>query len=183
MKVGLRQRVVGAIVLTSLAIIILPLLLDGAREDRPRVVTDIPDPPKFEFKEITISDLTRNIQQMEQDSAAQLPEETVDETDYSGEEAHSLDSNHLPIAWSLQFGSFSDRKNAVKLRADLRDAQYRSYILQHKTDKGDAFKVLVGPMLDRTEVDKIRQEIKSRMQLEGHIIRYRVEDDAAQLGG
>ena len=183
MKVGLRQRVVGAIVLTSLAIIILPMLLDGPGEDRARVVTNIPEPPEFDLKEIAISDFTRNIQQMEQDSAAQLPEETVDDTDYSEKEAYALDSNHLPIAWSLQFGSFRDRKNAENLRADLRDAQYRSYILQHKTDEGDAFKVLVGPMMDRTIVEKISQEIQTRMHLEGHIIRYRVEDDATQLGG
>ncbi len=183
MKAGLRQRVVGAIVLTSLAIIILPLLLDGSREDRARVVTDIPDAPNFDIQEIAISDLTRNIQQMGKDSAAQLPEETIDETDYSEMEAYALDNNHLPVAWSLQFGSFMDRKNAVKLRAELRDAQYRSYILQHKTDEGDAFKVLVGPMMDRKALEKTSQEIKSRMQLEGHIIRYRVEDDATQLGG
>ncbi|HAK51532.1 MAG TPA: hypothetical protein DCM54_06465 [Gammaproteobacteria bacterium] len=179
----LRQRVIGAVVLTSLAIIILPTLLDGSAEDRERVVASIPEPPKISLKELTVSDVTQKMQQMERDSAARLPREVVDETDYSENEALALDQNSLPIAWSLQLGSFKNEENAVNLRASLRDAEYRSYILHTKTREGDTYKVFVGPMLEKTALEEIGSDISAQMKIEGHVVRYRIEDDAAQLGG
>ena len=184
MESKLRQRVIGAIVLTSLSIIILPVLLDGSAEDRARVVASIPPAPKIEIKTLTMSDVTKKMQQMERDSAVRLPREVVDETDYSAEDKDTaLDKNSLPIAWSWQLGSFENEDNAKKLRATLRDAQYRSYILQTKTREGDAFKVLVGPMLEKSAVERIGAEIATQMKIEGNAVRYQIEEDGAQLGG
>ena len=179
----LRQRVIGAVVLTSLAIIILPIVLDGSVEDRNRVVASIPEPPIISLKELTVSDVTQKIQQMERDSAARLPREVVDETDYSENEVLALDKNSLPIAWSLQLGSFKNEENAVNLRASLRDAGYRTYILYTKTRDGDTYKVFVGPMLEKAALEQIGSAISTQMKIEGHVVRYRIEDDAAQLGG
>lgn len=183
MEFKLRERVVGAIVLTSLAIIILPLLLDGSAEDRERVVSSIPDPPKIDLNEVTVEDLTRKMQQLERASAARLPTEVVDETDYSEIEGVGLDQNNIPIGWSLQLGSFKSEDNAVGRRASLREAGYRSYILHNKTSEGEMYKVFVGPMLERTDVQKLGEEISDRMKINGVVVRYRVEDDMAQLGG
>jgi cell division septation protein DedD len=178
----LRQRVVGAIVLTSLSIIILPVLLDGSAEDRARVVASIPPAPKIEIKTLRMSDVTKKMQQMERDSAVRLPREVVDETDYSTEDT-ALDKNSLPIAWSWQLGSFENEENAKKLRATLREAKYRSYILKTKTREGDAFKVLIGPMLEKAAVERIGAEIATQMKIEGNAVRYQIEEDGAQLGG
>ena len=98
-------------------------------------------------------------------------------------ESLALDKNSLPIAWSLQLGSFKDEENAVNLRAMLRDAQYRSYILHTKTREGDTYKVLVGPMLEKAVIERIGAEIAAQMKIDGHVVRYRIEEDAAQLGG
>lgn len=182
MESKLRQRVIGAVVLTSLAIIILPVLLDGSAEDRARVVATIPSAPKIELKTLTMSDVTKKMQQMERDSAVRLPREVVDETDYL-EESATLDKNSLPIAWSLQLGSFENEDNARELRATLRDAKYRSYILKTKTREGDTFKVLMGPMLEKAAVERIGTEIATQMKIEGNVVRYRIEEDGEQLGG
>lgn len=182
MESKLRQRVIGAVVLTSLAIIILPVLLDGSAEDRARVVATIPPAPKIELKTLTMSDVTKKMQQMERDSAVRLPREVVDETDYL-EESATLDKNSLPIAWSLQLGSFENEDNARELRATLRDAKYRSYILKTKTREGDTFKVLMGPMLEKAAVERIGTEIATQMKIEGNVVRYRIEEDGEQLGG
>ena len=183
MESRLRQRVIGAIVLTSIAIILLPVLLDGSAEDRERVVASIPVPPKIELKQMSVSDVSRKMQQMERDSTARMPREVVDETDYSEEEGFGLDQNDLPIAWSLQLGSFRNQQNAEQLRANLRDANFRSYILQSNTGEGQVFKVFVGPRLERAGIEEIAQKIQTTMSLEGHIVRYRVEEDTTQLGG
>ena len=61
----LKQRLTGAIILTSLAIILLPLLLDGTEEDRASIAANIPAPPKIDLENITVQDVMRKIEQME----------------------------------------------------------------------------------------------------------------------
>ena len=90
MDAKLKQRLTGAVILTSLAIILLPLLLDGTEEDRARIATDIPEPPRIDFDDITVQDVMRKIEQMEKASEARLPKEVVDETDYEAAPDHTL---------------------------------------------------------------------------------------------
>ena len=52
---------VGAGVLTTLAVIILPMLLDGTSEDRARVMATIPEPPLIELKKLTMDDALRKM--------------------------------------------------------------------------------------------------------------------------
>ena len=70
MDARLKQRVVGAFVLTILAIIILPMLLDGSAEDRAKVTANIPEAPKIEMKKISVEDIRRQMERSEQASAA-----------------------------------------------------------------------------------------------------------------
>ena len=179
----LRNRIIGAVVLTSFAIVLLPLLLGGSVQERERFVADIPKPPNIVLRDLSLSDIKQTMQQIEQDSAARLPLEIVDQTDYSENRNFALDRNSLPVAWSLQHGSFEEEKNARNLRTLLREAEYRSYIMRSKTRDGQRFKVFVGPMIDKTSLEKISVEIRTQMDIEGLIVRYRIEDDSLQLGG
>ena len=183
MENRLKQRMVGAFVLTLLAIIMLPMLLDGTAEEQAKVIASIPDAPKIEVKRTSILDLKRQMRQMEQESAAKLPKEVVDEDNYELEASFSLDKNALPISWSLQLGSFKNKENATSLRAELRAANYHSYILQAKTSDGETFRVLVGPMLKKSALLKLGEQIDANFNVKGQLVRYRIEDDAGQLGG
>ena len=184
MDARLKQRVVGALVLTMLAIIILPMLLDGSAEDRARVAASIPERPKIEMKKLSVQDIRRQMERSEQTSAAALPTEVVDEDSYDEVEIDfGLDKNKLPISWSLQLGSFQKKDNALKLRAQLRASQYHSYILHGKTSKGEIWRVFVGPMLKKSALQTIASKIETSFSLKGQVVRYRVEDDADQLGG
>ena len=55
--------------------------------------------------------------------------------------------------------------------------------MRSKTRDGQRFKVFVGPMIDKTSLEKISVEIRTQMDIEGLIVRYRIEDDSLQLGG
>lgn len=183
MDVKLKQRLTGAIILTSLAIILLPLLLDGTKEERAKVAARIPDPPRIELGTITVDDITEKMKQMERASEARLPQEVVDETDYGTAADFILDKNRMPVSWSIQIGSFKNRDNAVKLRASLRDQNYRTYILHAKTNKEEVYRVFVGPMVSKGALAKLGEEIEGKFQLKGRIVRYRIEEDIDQLGG
>lgn len=183
MDVRLKQRLVGAFVLTTLAIIILPMLLDGSAEDRVRVMASIPDAPHIEVKKMSVKDLRLQMERMERASAAQLPREVVDENMYEAETDFTFDKNNLPVSWSLQLGSFKEKENAIKLRARLRAAEYRSYVLHAKTSRGETYRVFVGPIVKKSALQELQGKIERSLNLEGQVVRYRIEDDAGQLGG
>jgi DedD protein len=179
----LKQRLTGAVILTCLAIILLPLLLDGTEEERARVISDVPEPPRIELSDITVQDIERQIEQMEKASEARLPREVVDETDYEASPDFILDKNNLPVNWSLQLGSFQNEENATRLRAQLRAQNYRSYILHAKTSDGEIYRVFVGPSSSKEALAKMNAEIEQKLKLKGRIVRYRIEEDREQLGG
>jgi len=179
----LKQRLTGAVILTCLAIILLPLLLDGTEEERARVISDIPEPPRIELSDITVQDIERQMVQMEKASEARLPKEVVDETDYEASPDFILDKNNLPVNWSLQLGSFQNEENATRLRAQLREQNYRSYILHAKTSDGEIYRVFVGPSSSKEALAKMNAEIEQKLKLKGRIVRYRIEEDREQLGG
>ncbi len=183
MDAKLKQRLTGAVILTSLAIILLPLLLDGTEEDRARVATDIPAPPKIDLDDITVQDVKRKIEQMEKASESRLPKEVVDETNYESSPDFILDKNQLPVNWSLQLGSFQNEENATRLRAQLREQNYRSYILHANTNDGEIYRVFVGPSSSKETLAEMNQEIEGKLKLKGRIVRYKIEEDRELLGG
>jgi DedD protein len=182
----LKQRVVGAIVLTALAIIVLPMLLDGTPEDRARVVANIPEPPRIELKSVSVPGIKARMAEREAASAAAMPKMVQDtETEESvAPEAFTLDANDLPVSWSLQLASFKNPDNALNLRKSLRDSEFSSYVIQANTEEGDVYyRVFVGPMLQKSRLAKISEQIEEKFDLKGQIVRYRLEDDKGQLGG
>ncbi len=183
MEPRLKQRMVGAFVLTTLAIIILPMLLDGSAVQRERMVADIPAAPRIELKRVSVKDLKQQMERMERASANQLPIEQVDEDPYEGEVGFTLDKNDLPVGWSLQLGSFKTQANATRLRAELRANEYNAYIIHAKTGDGETWRVLIGPMLKKSALTEIAVKVKDKFKLDSQIVRYRIEDDAGQLGG
>ncbi len=186
MDVKLKQRLIGAVVLTALAILIVPVLLDGNEQERARVVGEIPPPPDMQVEPFTAQDLLLEMDRMEAESTARLPQKQDD--DASGvarqdSDQLSLDANGLPIGWTLQVGSFENEDNAIQLQDRLREGGYRTYRTSIKTDNGITSRVLVGPMLQRKKLAEISSEIEAEFGLQGQIVRYRVEDDKDMIGG
>jgi len=199
----LKQRVIGAVILITLAIIVLPMLLDGSAEDRARVSATMPAPPRIQLKSMSIAEIEQNMARMEQESAARLPVEIQDaegtdpsldstydqaadkQTDdqRAENETYQLDQNDLPVSWTLQLASFADRNNATRLRQSLREAQFRTYILTADSTKGQVYRVFVGPMLSKTRLSGFAEDIEADFDLKGRIIRFQVEEDGNQLGG
>ena len=173
-------------VLTALAIIIVPVLLDGDEEERTRVTRKIPERPAMEIEPFTGQDLLEEMDEMEAESTARLPEQMESSAlaiELRDPHQLSLDENGLPLGWTLQVGSFENEENAVRLRDRLRDGGYRAYSTTVKTDSGITSRVLVGPMLQRAKLTDVSKEIEAEFGLEGQIIRYRIEDDKDMIGG
>ena len=182
METGLKRRLVGAIVIAAVAVIFIPLILDGTEEERLAVIEEIPPAPTFDFREqIAVSEIQATMESRRRANAASMPQERASKDDEA--ESELLDQNGLPVGWSLQVASFRDRDNAVSLRSEIRELGHGAYVLLNRTNEGQFYQVLVGPSLDQEGLSQAGQDIADKMGLTVQIVRYRVEDDARQIGG
>ncbi len=74
------------------------------------------------------------------------------------------------IRWVVQVGSFADSGNADSLVYRLRDAGYRASSQAVSDDAGLAFKVRVGPVVEREDAEQLAGSIKSDLGLDGLVM-------------
>lgn len=86
------------------------------------------------------------------------------------EEKH-LDAANLPVSWSVQLASLSSRENADKLQKTLRSQGYNAYI---RTADG-MNRVFVGPLVERAEADRLRDQLQRQQKLNGFVVRFKPE--------
>jgi DedD protein len=181
MDPALKQRMLGAAVLIVLAIIFVPMLLDGAPSGRSETVDlTIPDAPERDFE-------TRVVP-LESGSPAPPPAEdpnaiaTVEAAATKPPDALAGDEPPLPAPapaatpaapaptpspvpvapaaaggrYVVSFGTYGLKANADSLVADLKRAQVPAYSDQVSVDGKPMLRVRAGPFVDRTQAEKAR---------------------------
>lgn len=196
---GLKQRMVGALVLMALAVIFIPMLL--SREDELRhVVVDAPAMPQtpvmptIEMQPVTVPEPEALPEEPvpEEGAAAAAPEvepaPVVATTPPPAPPAATpvpaappkaevpapssrLDANTLPVSWSVQLASLSSRPGAETLQKTLRSQGYNAYI---RTADG-MNRVFVGPLVERAEADRLRDLLNRQQKLNGFVVRFQPE--------
>ncbi len=154
METGLKRRLVGAIVIAAVAVIFIPLILDGTEEERLAVIEEIPPAPTFDFREqIAVSDIQAAMESRRRANAASMPQERTSKDDEAESESQLLDQNGLPVGWSLQVASFRDRDNAVSLRSEIRELGHGAYVLLNRTNEDSFIRYwLVPPSIRKGSV-------------------------------
>jgi DedD protein len=196
---GLKQRIVGALVLVALAVIFLPMLF--SREDELRQVTvdapALPERPAMAEVELEpvvvpepvaedevppvepvpqtpsepIAAPTPPAAEPQTQAQAKLPAATSAPTQ-AAKPASGLDANNLPVSWSVQLASLSSRAGAEKLQQTLRSSGYNAYI---RTFDG-MNRVFVGPVIERAEADRLRDLLNRQQNLKGFVVRFQPEN-------
>jgi len=200
---GLKQRMVGALVLLALAVIFLPMLLSREDELR-RVVVDAPSMPdapampQIEMQPVVVPEpqsLTDeslvagdDIQAAEPATAPEAAPAPAPALAPAAEPAtpalvpakpgaptpapvSRLDANSLPVSWSVQLASLSSRDGAQSLQKTLRSQGYNAYI---RTVDG-MNRVFVGPLIERGEADRLRDQLNRQHKLNGFVVRFQPE--------
>ncbi|WP_036997960.1 SPOR domain-containing protein [Metapseudomonas resinovorans] len=216
---GLKQRIVGALVLVALAVIFLPMLF--SREDELRqVVVEAPPMPKAPDMPPV------ELEQVQVPEPQALPQEPVPPLEPTGDalasdvsaaqdvapvapappavpaapapapapaqpqvqaktpapspapavaqvksEEKRLDVNGLPVSWSIQLASLSSRSSAENLQKNLRTQGYNAYI---RSVEG-MNRVFVGPVIERAEANRLRDQLARQQKLNGFIVRFQPE--------
>ncbi|WNW14125.1 SPOR domain-containing protein [Pseudomonas sp. DTU_2021_1001937_2_SI_NGA_ILE_001] len=82
-----------------------------------------------------------------------------------------VDANGLSVSWSVQLASMSNRANADNLQKTLRAQGYNAYI---RTSEG-VNRVFVGPLIERAEADRLRDQLDKQQKLKGIVVRFQPE--------
>ncbi|MEO4048215.1 SPOR domain-containing protein [Pseudomonas sp. CAU 1711] len=180
---GLKQRIVGALVLVALAVIFLPMLF--SREDELRQVVvdapampDKPSMPEIELEPVNVPEPVAEEAVPPVEPVPQSPAEPIAEPQQQApaavaqsKPASGLDANNLPVSWSVQLASLSSRAGAEKLQQTLRSKGYNAYI---RTFDG-MNRVFVGPVIERAEADRLRDQLNRQQKLNGFVVRFQPE--------
>ena len=193
MNPALKQRLVGAALLVALAVIFLPMLLDGsgARErldaeieipdkpEAPESYLDQPDPAPTELASTDTSDeaapdttTAADTEAVQQTSAAAEPEaETQPEPE--PEPAPEAPADAAPEkGWIVQVGSFRKETNALVLRDRLRQQGYDAHSDRTVTQGQTWWRVRVGPVGQRSEAAALERRIEAARGSEALLMSY-----------
>lgn len=85
--------------------------------------------------------------------------------------AAKIDTNGLPISWSIQLASLGSRASADSLQKTLRSQGYNAYV---RSADGKN-RVFVGPLVERAEAERVRDVIGRQQNLKGIIVRFEPE--------
>ena len=171
---GLKQRLVGALVLTAIAVIFLPSLF--TREERVVVDTTSLIPPAPDLKPVVISKPIRPeaITPAPTPEQAFQPKEDVLPAPADTEIAESpgLDATGLPEAWTVQIASFIEPARAEKLQDKLLADDYRAYSRTLKTDKGEITRVFIGPQISRQSALEVKNKIDQELSVNSLVLKF-----------
>ncbi len=82
--------------------------------------------------------------------------------------APGIDKNNLPVSWSVQLASLTNKENAQALRDSYRSKQYNAYM---RSVEG-THRVFIGPLVQQTEAQAMCKRLKSREGQDCFVVRY-----------
>ncbi len=157
----LKQRLIGAVVITALAAIFIPMLFDDPVQDEGKFINElkIPEPPKDTFTK-TAENLPDSVEQV-----LTLPDAPPLYVEQQNNDKSELPSSGL-VRWIIQVGSFAERENALLLQDKLRKKGFSTFLDSVETKKnGKLFRLRIGPELDKKRAEVIKVQLEKQFQL------------------
>jgi DedD protein len=194
MEQNIKNRLVGIIVVFALAVIFLPMILDGSGMRKEKFEIVIPPPPvvdtnaQFDSKIIELNARADAIPELEQRFVDEVSSENqVKRTAVSAEtpakQGNEAESAAAPAvaeparvggtSWVLQVGSFQDRNKALIQRDTLRKSNIAAvFIEQFNVNNKPSYRVRLGPFVNREQTQVAQNKIKAKHDIDGIIMKY-----------
>ena len=201
MEQTLKQRLIGAIVLVSLAVIFIPIILEGPDDEWTPRSHSIPEQPQMDYRadmdlelppETPVVDETVAMEVIRQGQAGSELQPVVETVKTAAvpvkvpEPVKTAPKPAPPVkqavpavpktkplqGWFVQVGSFGQEMNARGLRDRLAAAGFQVRIQDVELGKKHAYRVLVGPSTSRTAAGKQAEKLNSGQHLKGMVIEY-----------
>lgn len=173
-KDQLKRRLVGAVVLVSLAVIFIPMMLDS-RTVEENLGAAIPSRDTGPFDEQLARQTPTPIERTSGPAAVDpnvLPATAAGVPKADSPEPQVAAQRPDLHAWVVQLGSFGERANADGLAAKLRAAGFDTVIEQARVDGQSVYRVQVGPEATEAAAEQTRQRIADKLKLDGKVHRH-----------
>lgn len=187
---GMKQRLVGAVVLVILGVIVIPMLL-GGEGHAPLTESNIPAPPESEFssKIVPLDEVpptgTLNPVPLDQPvppPAAPAPSAPAPVQQAPAKKpaaakaavpARSAEKQQpVGAGWVVRLGSFANEQNARALRDQLQSKGYKPVVEKISASGTPLLRISVGPEADRARAEAIRVRLEKELKLKGKVIQY-----------
>ena len=172
MDQNLKQRLVGALVITSLAAIFIPMIFDDPVGNRGKMMDHmkIPDQPVASRDYMANPPDIKpkvNIVNLPETSYLQSEQETVVVVK---EEEKKPVSDVKMNRWFVQVGIFGKEANAMSIRDKIRKQGFPVMVSTLSGEKGTLYRVMVGPELSKERAKEIQSKMDIINGLKGILI-------------
>ena len=193
-----KQRLVGIAVIFALAVIFLPMILDGSGVRKNTLEVDIPPQPVVKFNpefEQKIVELKAKVEKLpslqpqfvdesssqkenkiERKSELAEPKETFPEPQPSTKKEPQPETEIARVGgdtWVLQVGSYKDHEKALSQRDMLRKSNIAAVFTEKFILNGEPiYRVRLGPFLNRDQSKIALNKIKAKYDIDGLIMKY-----------
>lgn len=176
----LQNRLVGTLILVALAVIIIPEVLDGKKEQPVDPIETIPLKPESEealqqpnalSDELVAEPVEEEQPQEETEVTAEAAEPIAENKGLKAPPREPVEAEIDGKAWVIQLGAFSKEESVKKLVEQLRGRGYAAY--SEKSASGNITRLLIGPDTSEAELEKQLAPLKELTGLNGKIMTYK----------
>ena len=171
MSDGLKQRIIGALVLGALGLVILPVLFDFADPLKIDRTSKVPAAPEIEAVQVVKAERPAGVPEKSLLSAIFDIDKSLPASD-SNEKNYGLNASDLPNAWVVQVSSFAEKDKAEEFMNQLRKAKFKAFIKSVAVKNKTRYRVYVGPKIDKRRAVKDKSKIDAAFKTDSIVLQY-----------
>lgn len=164
----LKYRIVGAAVLLSLAVIFVPMILDGSgKESITTIDMEMPPKPALVFSGEIDEQLQMPAPQYSSENNVQVETKDTQPAENIMPEVVVSDQIKPELqSWVVQVGAFSEKQKAVAMQKNLLNSGFDALVELGKNKGKEYYRVKVGPVISQDDATKIKNNLQKEFKLE-----------------
>ena len=175
---ALKERIIGAVALVLVAVLVVPVFLDGPPGGDEIIRKNVPLPGQAQKDMRTVvldrdrtdpvpsnggNEPTESTPPPVEKKPAPKPSQSEPPPEKSAPKSAAATASSTGM-WAVQLGSYGNQANAEKLATDLRKQGFAAFLSQFSTSSGQLHRVRIGPQKNRESAEAMA----GRLQKAGH---------------
>jgi len=172
MNEGMKQRLVGALVLLALATVILPILFDfdgSYTVDTSPTIPAAPDIQSVEIEEAGplkgATAVASHEEMFRFDKSREVAERSLSDDGVLQDQPSGLNAEGIPFAWVVQVASFGDVDKAQAMTEQLMADGYKAYRRRVVVTGEVNYRIYVGPKVSKQTMLAEKRAIEQKYKL------------------
>ena len=185
----LKQRLVGALILVALGVVFWPIILlqpDDKTASSQQSISPLSTAPIEVVSDGDLSELPSlaalddkldggelaETDRLAEGTLSTLPSGVLPQSRANAPEQLVMDSDGIPVAWTLQVVTVSSADKAEALRKQLLDMSQKAYIVIVRSNGKKLYRVCIGPKFERVELETLQASINAQFKVNSIVARY-----------